>query len=64
MSDIHDNVLLRMLAKCDQMLAASEDMLKYARDDEQRDSGLRAWDATKDMQEIVEASIQHLRQIK
>jgi hypothetical protein len=64
MPDSRDNILLTILAKCDQILAASEDMLKYARDDEQRDAGLRAWDATKDMQEIVEASIQQLRQIK
>jgi hypothetical protein len=63
MPDSYDKILVKMLAKCDQMLAASEDMLMHSSDQAQRDTGFRAWEAAKDMQEIVEAGIKHVQQI-
>jgi hypothetical protein len=62
MPQSYHHTLTRMLAVCDQITAAAEDMLAVAENDEQLAIGLQAWEAANELQSGLEAGIEFLRQ--
>jgi len=56
----HHDILVLMLAKCDQIRAATDELLTAASADDERERGLRALDAAREIQEKVEAGIKYL----
>jgi hypothetical protein len=56
----HHDILVVMLAKCDQILATTEELLTVSSEDDDREKGRQALEAAKELQRRVEAGIRHL----
>ena len=56
----HHDILVLMLAKCDQIRATTEELLTVSGADNDRERGRKALEAAKELQERVEAGIRHL----